>query len=69
MWCSEVAHNWHFLAGTVGYALDNANRVDNAKTLPHIGSRDRCERRMALAAAVSPMAAEDHGCEFGVHGA
>ena len=68
VWCSGVAPNWHVLAGIVGNALDNANRVDDAKTLPYIGSRVRCERGMTLAAAVSPMADEHHGREFGVHG-
>jgi len=68
VWCSGVAQNWHFLAGRVGDGLDNANRVDAAKSLSLIGSTGRCERGMAIAAAASPMAAESHGGEFGVHG-
>ena len=68
MWCSGIAKRWVFLADCGGDALDNANRVDDAKSLPHIGSIIRCERGMAIAAVVSSVAAEHHGAEFGVHG-
>ena len=46
----------------------NAPAFDATKSPSQSGRRGRCERGMALAAAVSPMAAESHGEEFGVHG-
>ena len=56
-----------FFACGVCNAIVKDNGDGNAKSPPHIRSRARCERGMALAAAVSPRAAENHSREFGVH--
>ena len=57
-----------FFASVVGNALVKSNGDGSAKSPPHVGSRGRWEHRMALSAAVSPIDAENHGGEFGVHG-
>ena len=51
----------------VDNAIVHASGDGNAKSPPYIRSRARWERGMALAAAVSPVAAEHHGREFGHH--
>ena len=55
-------------ASVVGNALVRTNGDGSAKSLPHVGSRVRWEHGVALAAAVSPLAAKNHSGEFGVHG-
>ena len=57
-----------FLTCCVDNAIVNASGNGDAKSPPHIRSRARCERGMALAAAVSFVAAESHGGEFSLHG-
>ena len=49
-------------------AIVYASGDDNKKSPPRIRSRVVEERGMALAAAVSPLAAENRRGEFGVHG-
>ena len=68
MWCRKADKDGPF--GGVSEEMVNANvpAFDAAKSPSQSGRRGRCERGMALAAAVSPMAAESHGEEFGVHG-
>ena len=51
----------------VDNAIENTSGDGNVKSLPHIGSTARWERRMALSAAVTSMVAENHGWEFTVH--
>ncbi len=46
----------------------NVPAFDGAGSLMRIGSKAQCERGMEIAAAVSPVVAEDHGRELGVHG-
>ena len=48
-------------------AIVNANGDGNAKSPPQVHSMARWERRTALVAAVSPMAAEHCGWESEVH--
>ena len=62
--CPKLA----FFAVDVGNALDNANGVGNAKSPLHIRSMARWERRTTHAAAISTVAAENHGGDFGLHG-
>ena len=57
-----------FFAVDVGHALDNPNGDGNAKSPPLFRSIARWERRTTLAAAVSPVATENHGVDFGLHG-
>jgi len=45
----------------------NAPAFDGANSQPRIGSRAQWERGMAIAAAVPPVVAEDHGRECGGH--
>jgi len=68
VWCRKADKDGPF--GGVSEEMVNANvpAFDAAKSPSQSGRRGRCERGMALAAAVSPMAAESHGEEFGVHG-
>ena len=54
-------------ASVVGNALVKTNGDGSAISPPHVGSRGRGEHGAALAAAVSPLAAENHRREFGVH--
>ena len=63
-----ISQKMAFFACGVCNAIVKTNGDDNAKSPPHVGSRGRWEHRMALAAAVSRLAAENHGGEFGVHG-
>jgi len=46
----------------------NAPAFDGANSLRRIGSSAQWERGMAIAAAVAPVVAEDHGRECGGHG-
>ena len=57
-----------FFAIVVGNALVETNGDGIAKSPPRIRSRVDEERGMALTAAVSSLAAENHRGEFGVHG-
>ena len=52
----------------VDNAIENTSGDGNAKSLPHVGSTAPWERRMALAADVTPVVAENCSREFGLHG-
>ena len=65
---NELSQKMAFLTCCVDNAIVNASGNGDAKSPPHIRSRARCERGMALAADVSFVAAESHGGEFSLHG-
>ena len=64
---NKSSTKWAFFACGVGNALVKTNGDDNGKSPPHFRSRGLWERRMALAAAVSRLAAENHGGESQLH--
>ena len=57
-----------FFAVDGANALNNANGLGNAKSPLQIRSMARWERRITHAAAMSTVAAENHGGDFGLHG-
>ena len=64
---NKVSQKLAFFAFSVRNALVHASGDGNAKSPPQVHSTARWERRTALAAAVSPMAAEHCGWESEVH--
>ena len=52
----------------VDNAFEHASGDGNAKSLPHVYSEVHWKRGTAIAAAVSSVAAENHGWEFAAHG-
>ena len=65
---NKMSQKFAFSTCCVDNAIVNASGDGNAKSPPPIGSRARWERGMALAAAVSPLAAANRGGESGLHG-
>ena len=63
----RISQKLAFFACSVCNAIVNANGDGNAKSPPQVHSMARWERRTALVAAVSPMAAEHCGWESEVH--
>ena len=64
---NKISQKLAFFARSVPNALVHASGDGNAKLPPRVNSMARLERMTALAAAVSPVAAEHHGREFGHH--
>jgi len=64
---NKVSQKLAFFAFSVRNALVHASGDGNAKSPPQVHSTARWERRTALAAAVSPVAAEHCGWESEVH--
>ena len=63
---NKMSQKMAFSTCCVCNAIVNANGDGNAKSPPQVSSRVRQERGMALAAAVSWMAVENHGGESGL---
>ena len=64
---NKISQKMAIFACGVRDAIVHASGDGNAKSPPYIRSTARGERGMALAAAVSPVAAKHHGREFGHH--
>ena len=64
---NKSSTTWAFFACGVGNALVKTNGDGNGKSPPHFRRRGLWERRMALAAAVSRLSAENNGGESGLH--
>ena len=65
---NKISQNVAIFASVVCNAIVDDNGDGNAKSPPPVRSRGRWDHGMALAAAVSPLAAENHRREFGLHG-
>ena len=65
---NKMSQKMAFSTCCVDNAIVYASGDGNAKWPPLIRSTVDEERGMAFAAAASPLAAENHGGEFGAHG-